>query len=53
MENGATVNVSWNGIQQPNSSDIIAFYCPEEDHPARYLDLFYVKDSPSYVSGYG
>lgn len=53
VENSATVNVSWSGIQMPNSTDIIAFYCPEEDHPDHYLDLFYVTDSPSYVFGYG
>ncbi|XP_058961900.2 uncharacterized protein [Pocillopora verrucosa] len=53
VENSATVNVSWSGIQMPNSPDIIAFYCPEEDHPDHYLDLFYVTDSPSYVFGYG
>ena len=53
VENSTTVNVSWSGIQVPNSTDIIAFYCPEEDHPDHYLDLFYVTDSPSYVFGYG
>ena len=53
VENGATVNVSWSGIPQPNKKDFIAFYCPKNDLPDHYLDYFYVTESPSYTSGYG
>ena len=53
VENGATVNVSWSGIKQPNETDFVAFYCPKDDPFDHYLDYFYVTESPSYVSGFG
>ena len=37
VENGAAVNVSWSGVTQPNDTDFIAFYCPEDDQLSRLL----------------
>lgn len=53
VENGATVNVSWNGISLPSKMDFVAFYCPENKQADHYLDFFNVTDSASYASGYG
>lgn len=53
VENGARVNVSWSGIPKPNGTDFIALYCPKDDDPSHYLDLFYVTESSTYSSGHG
>ena len=53
VENGELVNVSWSGIPQPEKSDFIAFYCPNDAEASQYLDYFYVTVSENYASGYG
>ena len=53
VTNGATVNVSWNGIPKANYTDFIALYCPKDEISSEYLDYFYVTQSSTYASGYG
>ena len=53
VENGAAVIISWSGIPQPDKSDLIAFYCPNDAEASQYLDYFYVTVSANYASGYG
>ena len=53
VENGAAVIISWSGIPQPDKSDFIAFYCPNDAEASQYLDYFYVTVSANYASGYG
>ena len=53
VENGAAVIISWSGIPQPDKSDLIAFYCPNDAGASQYLDYFYVTVSADYASGYG
>lgn len=53
VENGATVNVSWDGIPKASYTDFIALYCPKDEISSEYLDYFYVTESSTYASGYG
>ncbi|XP_015775723.1 PREDICTED: probable inactive purple acid phosphatase 2 [Acropora digitifera] len=53
VTNGATVNVSWNGIPKATHTDFIALYCPKDKISSEYLDYFYVTQSSTYASGYG
>lgn len=51
VENGGNITLSWHGVDDPDTEDYIAYYCPYNDDVSKYIDYFYVGEVPGWQNG--